>query len=71
MRTQHCDITGVGVRRARLGVQVVTVVPDHDQPDIVDRRPHRRAGSDDGPHVTATYREEPSIPLGRPKVSGQ
>ena len=37
---QQQHLAGVRVRRARLGVQVVAVVPDDDQPEVV--RPARR-----------------------------
>ncbi len=35
---QQQHLAGVGVRRPRLGVQVVAVVPDRDQPEVVHRR---------------------------------
>ena len=48
---QH--LAGVRVGRARLGVQVVAVVPDRDQPEVGDRREHRRPGADDHRHLAA------------------
>ena len=61
----------MGVRRPQLGVQVVTVVPDHRKTEVVHRREGRRPGADDDPHRTAGHREEPAVALGRSEVSGQ
>ena len=53
---QH--LAGVRVRRPRLGVQVVAVVPDHHQPEVGDRREHRRPGADHHRHLAAAGGEE-------------
>ncbi len=68
-QAQH--LPHVRVRRARLGVQVVAVVPAHHQAEVGDRREHRRPGADDRPDGPAAHREPPPIPLGRAEVGGQ
>ena len=48
----------VRVRRVRLGVDVVPVVPQHDQPEVGDGREHRGAGPHHrprGPRRTASH----------------
>ena len=46
---QQQHLAGVRVRRPRLGVQVVAVVPDRHQPEVVDRRERGGAGADHDP----------------------
>ena len=53
---QH--LAGVGVRRPRLVVQVVAVVPDRDQSEVAHRRERRGSRADHDPDGTAGDREE-------------
>jgi hypothetical protein len=66
---QH--LAGVRVRRAWLGVQVVPVVPERDQPEVGDRREHRRPRAHHHRHPPAAGGEERAVPLGRPERRGE
>ena len=68
-RQQH--LAGMGVRRARLGVQVVAVVPDRDQPEVVDRGERRGAGADHDPPGAPGHGEELAVAARRPRAGGQ
>ncbi len=68
-RQQH--LAGVRVGRARLGVEVVAVVPDDDEPQVVDRGEGGRAGADHDPAGAARDREEVPVARGRAAVGGQ
>ncbi len=61
----------MGVRRTRLGVEVVAVVPDRDQPEVVDGREGGGAGADDDPAPPAGDRQELAVAPGRPGSGGQ
>ena len=52
-------------------MQVVAVVPDHEQPGRDHRCEGRRPGADDDPDLPATHREPPAVALGRPEIRGQ
>ncbi len=66
---QH--LAGVQVGRVRLGVQVVTVVPDRDQAQVLHGGERRGAGPDHDLHRTAGDGEEGAVALGRAEVRGQ
>jgi hypothetical protein len=55
----------VRVRRPGFGVQVVTVVPDHHQPEVGHRRERRRAGADHTAGLPPARPQESPVPLGR------
>ena len=63
---QREDVPDVRVGRARLGVQVVAVVPDDDEPEVADRGEHRGPGADHRAHLAAPDREPAAVALGRP-----
>jgi hypothetical protein len=65
------DLAGVRVRRSWLRVQVVTVVPDRDQAEVVDRRERGGARADHDAHGAPGRREEAPVPLGRPERGRQ
>ena len=58
---QQQHLAGVGVGRARLGVEVVAVVPDRDQAEVVDRREGGRAGAEHDPAAAARDSEEVAV----------
>ena len=63
--TQQQHVARMRIRGARLVMDVVTVVPDRDQPEPRDGGEHRRPGADDYPHPAAGDGEEAAVPLGR------
>ena len=63
VRAERQHLAGVRVRRPRLGVQVVAVVPDHDQAELGDRREHRGPGARDDPDLAAPHRQPAAVPL--------
>ena len=69
--TQQQGLAGVRVRRPRLGVQVVAVVPDHHEAEACDRRERRGAGADHDPPATAGDGEEVAVALRRSGVRGE
>ena len=71
VRAGEQDLTGVGVRRARLGVQVVAVVPQRHQPEVVHRGERRRTRPDHRPDRPAGDRQEGAVAGGRAGVRGQ
>ena len=58
----------MGVRRARLGVEVVTVVPDRHQPEVVHRCERGRARADHDPARAAGDGEELAVAPGGARV---
>ncbi len=66
---QH--LAGVRVRRARLGVQVVAVVPEHHQAEPGDRGEHRGPGARDHADLAPAHRQPAPVPLGRAEVRGE
>ncbi|MEJ7756132.1 MAG: hypothetical protein WKF83_07185 [Nocardioidaceae bacterium] len=66
---QH--LAGMGVRRPLLGVQVVTVVPDGDEPEAADRGERRTTGADHSLDVAACQRQEGGVPRGRTEVGAE
>jgi hypothetical protein len=67
----HQHLAGVRVRRAGLGVQVVAVVPDHQQARVDDRREHHRPGAHHHPHLAAPHRQPAAVAPRRPEVGAQ
>ena len=59
------------VGRPGFGVQVVTVVPDHQQSQVVYRGEGCGAGPDHRPHLTAAHRQPTPVAFGRAQLSGQ
>ncbi len=70
-RAEHQDVAGVRVRRPRLGVQVVAVVPDGEQPRVGDRRVSRCPRPDHRADAPSPHREPAPVPLGRAQVGAQ
>ena len=71
MRAQGQHLAGVRVGGPGLGVQVVTVVPEHHQAEIMDRGEHRGAGTGDHPDQAPADRQPAAVAFGRPEVRGQ
>ncbi len=71
MRAQHRHLTGVRIRRTRLGQAVVGVGPDHDQPQVAQRREHRAAGADHQPRAAPQRRKPAPVARGRPQARRQ
>ena len=65
------DLAGMGVRRPRLVVQVVAVVPDRHQAEILDGRERGGAGADDDLDRSAGDGQEGAVALGRPCLGGE
>ena len=63
LRSQQQHVTRVRVGRALLGEQVVTVVPDDDEPEVVHRREGRGAGADR--HLDRTPGDPEELPVAR------
>jgi hypothetical protein len=61
----------MGVRRARLSVQVIAVVEQDDQPEVGDRCEDRRPIAEDRTHGAAPHRQPAPVPGFRPEVGGQ
>ena len=68
---QQQRLSGVGVRRALLGVEVVAVVPDRDQAEVADRGEGGRAGAGDDPAGAAADGEEVAVAGGGTAVGGE
>ncbi len=62
------DLAGMGVRRPRLVVQVVAVVPDRHQAEVADGRERGRAGADHDPDRSARDGQERAVALRRARV---
>ena len=60
-----------GYGRARLGVQVVAVVPEHHQAEPGDRGEHRGPGARHHPDQAAAHRQPAPVALGRAEVRGE
>ena len=71
LRAQEQDLSGVGVGRTRLGVQIVAVVPDHHQAEVVDRREGGSPGADDDSASAAGHREELPVATCRTHLRSQ
>lgn len=67
----HQDLAHVRVRRPRLDVQVVPVVPPHDEPEVVHGRVGGRPGADDDAHVPAQHLQPRRVPRLGALVGGQ
>ena len=65
------DFPRMRVRRPRLGVRVVAVVPQRDQPELRHRRERGRPRPDHHPRTPAQRREEGPVASRRPEVRGQ
>jgi hypothetical protein len=68
---QQQGLAGVRVRRARLGVQVVPVIPDGHQAQVVDRGEAGGAGADDDLPGPPADRQEVAVAPGRADVGGE
>ena len=68
---QREHLPGVRVRGARLGVQVVAVVPQHHQAQVLDRGEHGRAGARDDPRLAPAGPEPAAVPFGRAEIGRQ
>ncbi len=66
---QH--LAGVRLRGVRIAVAGVPVVPQRDQPQIGDRREHRRPGPDHGAHRAPADRQPAPVALLGPGIGGQ
>jgi len=71
VRAQRQDLPRVRVGGPRLGVQVIAVVPDHDQAEVADRGEHGGPGTRDHPGHAAPDREPAAVALGRPEAGRQ
>ena len=71
LRAHEQHLAGVGVRRPRLVVEVVTVVPDRHQAEVLHRREHGGAGADHDAHRPAADRQERAVALRRAGVGRQ
>ncbi len=71
MGAQREHLPGVRVGRAGLGVQVVTVVPEHHKAEVADRREHRGAGARHDRRLAAQRREPAAVPFGGAEVGGE
>ena len=56
-------LTNVRVRRARLSVQIVAVIPDDHETKIVDGREDGCAGADDDALLASAHRQPATVPL--------
>ena len=65
------DLAGVRVGGARLGVEVVAVVPDDDQAEVVDRGEGCRSGADHDPPGSPRDSEEVAVAGGGTAVGGE
>lgn len=72
-RPERSHLSYMGVRRARLGVKVVAVIPHHDEPDVAHGCVDGRSRSDHDGALTCRVREqdlEPtSVSFARPELS--
>ncbi len=64
VRAEREHLPGVRVRRPRLGVQVVAVVPDHDQSEVGDGGEHRGPGPGGHADLAPGDPEPAPVPLG-------
>ena len=64
-------VPSVRVGRPGLGVLVVAVVPDHDQPELVHRREGSRAGAQHDAYLAPAGPQEGAVALGGPQVGPQ
>ncbi len=71
VRSQQQHLPCMRVGGARLGVQVVAVVPDRDQTKVVHRRERRRPAADDDADNAARDGQEAPVTSGRPEVGRQ
>ncbi len=71
VRAQGENLAGVRVRRARLGVQVVAVVPEHDQAEIRDGGEHRGPGACHHLDQSPAHGQPAAVALGRAEVRAQ
>jgi hypothetical protein len=68
---EHENVASMRIGRPRLGVQVVAVVPDCEQPEVANRRERGGPSSDDRAHSAPPDSEPPTISLGRAEIRGQ
>jgi hypothetical protein len=58
------NFTDVGVRRTRLAVKVIAVIPDNGKPQLVNRSEHRRPRADNGPNGPSANGQPSGVSLG-------
>ena len=68
---QQQRLPGVGVGRPRLRVEVVPVVPEHDQAQVAHRRERRGTGAHDDAAGAPRDREEVAVAASRARLGGQ
>ena len=71
VRPQREHLPGVRVGGARLGVQVVAVVPDHDEAEPCHGGEHRGPGASHHADLAAGHGQPPAVPLGWPEARRQ
>ena len=71
VRAQDEYLTGVRVRRAGLGVQIVAVVPEHHQAELGDRGEHRGPGARHHLDQAPAHGQPAAIAFSRPEVRAQ
>ena len=71
MCAQHADLTGMRVGRTGFGETVVTVVPDHHQPQLGDGGKDRTAGAQDHRRGAPTHGEPPPVACRGTQPGGQ
>ena len=69
--THQEDLARMGVRRPRLVVEVVAVVPDRHQSEVPDRGERGCASADHHPDRASRDRQERPVALGRPGIGGE
>ena len=71
VRAQREHLAGVRVGGARLGVQVIAVIPEHHESEVTHRREHRRTSPRHHPLRAAPDGQPASVPFGGSEVRGQ
>jgi hypothetical protein len=71
VRPQREHLPGVRVGGTWLGVQVVAVVPDHDEAETGHGGEHRGPGASHHADLAAGHRQPSAVPLGRPEPRRQ
>ena len=69
--TERSDLPHMWVRGTWLGMQVVSVIPDHDQSQILHWCIHGSTGAYDEPSATPQHCQPSAVPLARAEVCGQ
>ncbi len=69
VRAQREHLACVWVGRARFGMQIIAIVPEHDEAEPTDRGEHRGPGAHDDTDRATKYGEPAPVPFGRAKIS--